>query len=163
MDRAAYVSGSFDPVTRGHVDIIRRAAELFDRVVVAVTANAEKHSGMFTPDERLEILKCAVREIENVECLICSGLASDFAREHGLKYFVRGVRSASDFDYEYSLANIMKKFDENIETVLLPSDPALSHISSSYAKERIRYGCSLDDIADNETAALIEKIYKAKI
>lgn len=162
MERIAFIPGSLDPVTRGHVDIIRRAAALFDKVIVAVTVNAEKNSGMFTASERLEILKCAVRDIENVECLLCDTLASDFARGHGARWYVKGVRSATDFDYEYSLANITKHFDADIETILLPADPTLAHISSTYARERIRYGCELDDIADSKTAALIREIYEGK-
>lgn len=159
MEKIALIPGSFDPVTRGHVDIVSRAAKMFDRVIVAVMANAEKQSGMFSPDERLEILKCALRNIENADCMLCKGLASDFAAEHGVRYFVKGLRNAIDFDYEYSIANIMKKFDEDIETVFVPADPILAHISSTYARERIRYGCSLDDIADDETAKLIRRLY----
>lgn len=162
MERIAFIPGSFDPVTRGHVDIIRRAALLFDKVIVAVTVNAAKNSGMFCWGERLEILKCAVRNIENVECLLCDTLASDFAKEHGARWYVKGVRNATDFDYEYSLANITKHFDDDLETVLLPAEPTLAHISSTYARERIRFGCELDDIADSETAALIRKIYMSK-
>ena len=159
MEKIALIPGSFDPVTKGHVDIVRRAAKMFDKVIVAVMANAEKQKGMFSPQERLEILRCALRDIENAECLLCTGLASDFAVEQGAFYFVKGLRNATDFDYEYSIANIMKKFDRRIETVFLPADPTLAHISSTYARERIRYGCSLDDIADSETARLIMKLY----
>lgn len=162
VKKIAIVPGSFDPVTRGHIDIIRRAAAVFDEVIAAVMVNAEKPSGMFTADERLEILRCAVRDIDNADARLCSGLASDFAKQHGARYFVKGVRSGTDFDYEYSLASIMKKFDENIETFLIPSEPSLAHISSSYARERIRYGCSLEDIADSETAELILKLYNKK-
>ncbi len=162
MDRIAIIPGSFDPVTRGHIDIVKRAAAVFDKVIVAVMANAEKPGGMFSYEERLELLKCAVRDIENAECMLCDTLASDFAASHGARFFVKGVRSATDFDYEYSLANIMKKFDRNIETLFLPADPVLSHISSTYARERIRYGCDLCDIADSKTAELMMQLYSKK-
>lgn len=162
VKKIAIVPGSFDPVTRGHIDVIRRASAVFDEVVAAVMVNAEKQSGMFTAEERLDILSCALRGIDNTRAEVCSGLASEFAQAHGARYFVKGVRNGTDFDYEYSLAAIMKKFDGNIETVFLPSDPSLAHISSSYARERIRYGCSLEDVADSDTAELILKLYNKK-
>lgn len=157
------VPGSFDPVTLGHVDLIKRAAGIFDSVHAVVMVNAEKrNSGMFTPEERLEILKTAVRDIPNVTCALCEGLASDYTKANGIEFIAKGVRNATDFDYEYSLAEIMKHFHEGIETVLIPSDPALSYISATYARERIRYGCDLSDIADTDTAALIREMYNAK-
>ena len=163
MMKKAIVPGSFDPVTAGHVDVIRRAARIFDEVHAVVMVNAEKqNSGMFTPSERLSILESAVRDIKGVKCALCTGLASDYTKEQGIEYIVKGVRNSTDFDYEYSLAEIMKHFHEGIETVFIPADPALSYISSTYARERIRYSCSLSDIADPETQDLIKKYYESK-
>lgn len=162
--RIAIVPGSFDPATKGHADIIRRAARIFDKVYPTVMVNAEKlGSEMFTPEERLAILKSACRDLgDNIECLMCSSLASDFADSLGASYFVKGVRGATDFDYEYSMAEIMRRFDSRIETILLPASPELAHISSTYARERIKYGCELSDVTDSRTAQLIREIYGAR-
>lgn len=156
--KIAVIPGSYDPVTKGHVDIIRRAAGMFDRVVAAVMVNGDKGSGMFSPQERLEILKCAVRGIDGAEAVMFEGLTSELTEKTGAGYLVKGVRSASDFDYEYSLAQIMKRFSPSVETVLIPADPALAYISSSYARERLRYGCELSDVADPETARLMREL-----
>lgn len=161
--KKAIVMGSFDPCTLGHVDLIRRAARIFDEVHAVVMVNAEKiDRGLFTADERLSILEKAVEGIENVKCATFSGLASDYTKEMGIEFIVKGARNATDFDYEYSLAEIMRHFHEGIETVILPAEPALSYISATYARERIRYGCDLSDIADEETACLIKEIYERK-
>ncbi len=155
----AIIPGSFDPATLGHVDLIRRAAAIFDRVFPVVLVNAEK-KGMFTPEERLEIIRCACRNIENADCRIYDGLTSDFAAEVGADFIAKGARNSTDFDYEVGLSEIMKKFDPELETVIFPADPELSYMSSTYARERIRYGCDLSDIADEETAELIKKFFR---
>ena len=163
MKRIAMVPGSFDPATLGHVDIIRRAADLFDEVYAVVMVNAEKRdSGMFSPAERRRILECACRDIPNVQCLICEELASDFAQKLGATYLVKGLRNGSDFDYEYTLAEIMRRFSPRLKTVFLPAAPALSHISSTYARERLRYGSDLSDVADAATARLMLEILSEK-
>lgn len=162
MKKIAIVPGSFDPATQGHVDLIRRAAAIFDEVHAVVMVNAEKNTGMFTAEERLAIIESATRDIENVRCAVCRGLASDYTKENGVSFIAKGVRNATDFDYEYSLCEIMKHFHEGIETVLIPSDPTLSYMSSTYARERIRYGCDLSDIADENTAKLIRELFEMK-
>lgn len=162
MKKIAIVPGSFDPATAGHVDLIKRAAAIFDEVHAVVMVNAEKNTGMFTAEERLAIIESATEDIENVKCAVCSGLASDYTKENGIGFIAKGVRNATDFDYEYSLSEIMKHFHEGIETVLIPSDPTLSYMSSTYARERIRYGCDLSDIADEKTAALIKELWEKK-
>ncbi len=161
--KKALVAGSFDPCTLGHVDLIKRAALIFDEVHAVVMVNAEKrNSGMFSPEERLQILESAVKNIPNVKCAICEELASAYTMANGIEFIAKGARNATDFDYEYSLAQIMKRFHEGIETVLIPADPALSYMSATYARERIRYGCDLSDIADEKTAVLIKELYEAK-
>ena len=151
--RIAMLTGSFDPVTAGHVDLIRRASRMFDRVYVAIMQNGEKDSsggGMFTYEQRLEIL-CAACDslkaegIENVIPELCVGLSSEYAAEREIRYIVRGVRNASDFDYEYGLASIMKRFDANLETVFLPADPTIACVSSTYVRELLKYHCPIGD------------------
>ncbi len=162
--RKAIIPGSFDPATEGHVDIVERASNIFDEVHVVVMVNAEKvNSGMFSPEERLAILESLTWHIPNVVCAVCSGLASDYTKANGIEFIVKGARNATDFDYEYSLSEIMKHFHEGIETVILPANPSLSYMSSTYAREKIRYGCDLSDIArEEETADLIKKLYSEK-
>ena len=160
--RIAMLTGSFDPVTAGHVDLIRRAARMFDRVYVAVMQNGEKDSaggGMFTYGQRLEILSAAcdslrAQGIDNVIPELCVGLSSEYAAQRGITFIVRGVRNASDFDYEYGLAGIMKRFDERLETVFLPADPALSCISSTYVRELLKYRCPIGDAMPEAAARL---------
>ncbi|MBQ2729323.1 MAG: pantetheine-phosphate adenylyltransferase [Clostridia bacterium] len=160
--KKAVVPGSYDPATLGHIDLIRRAAKIFDEVHAVVMVNAEKPGGMFTPEERLAVLKSATAGIENVKCAVCTGLCSDYTKENGIEFIAKGVRNGTDFDYEYSLSEIMKHFHEGIETVLIPSEPTLSYISATYARERIRHGCDLSDIADEKTAELIRELWKNK-
>ena len=151
--RIAMLTGSFDPVTTGHMDILRRAAAMFDTVYIVIMSNGDKDSagsGMFTFAQRLAILEAAcesLREegITNVYAEMYSGLSSEFAKQHGVKYIVRGLRSASDFDYEYGLAGIMKRFDPELETIFLPADPTLYCVSSTYVRELLRFGCDVGD------------------
>ena len=143
--RRAVITGSFDPVTAGHEDLIRRAAAMFDAVTVVVLANAEKPSGAFHPDDRLRFVEETVRELPNADAVVFGGLTSEAMERIGAKYIVRGARSGSDFDYEYDLAQIMKRFDPEIETVILPSRPELSMISSTYVRELLKYGSPLGD------------------
>lgn len=152
------ITGSFDPITVGHIDLIRRAALLFDEVYVVVFANTEKKSGMFTPDERLLLCKAAIGELTGVTAVKFDGLTSDIARALGVNCLVRGARSGTDFDYEYELANIMRRFDGKLETVVLPASPELSMISSTYARDLIKYGCDLTGAVPDACIPLIHEI-----
>lgn len=156
MKRIAMVPGSFDPATLGHVDIIRRAANAFDEVYAVVMVNAEKKdTGMFSRPSARRILESACRDIPNVQCLICDELAAEFADKLGVSYIVKGLRNGTDFDYEYTLAEIMRRFSPRLETVFLPANPGLAHVSSTYARERLRYAADLSDVADAVTAKLM--------
>lgn len=141
MDKRAVVPGSFDPVTAGHLDVIRRAAAIFDRVTVAILVNSEK-TGTFTPDERLKAVNAAIRELGalNVDARVFHGLTVDAARECGASFVVKGVRGVTDFDYEFGMAEITRRFDPKIETVLIPSAPEFLHVSSTYVREILKYG-----------------------
>ena len=142
--RTAICSGSFDPITLGHLDIIRRAAACFDRVCVCVSPNAEKKNQMFTPEEKLLLVRTAVADLPNVEAELWPGLLADFAVDHGATAIVRGVRNTSDFDVEYQLALINQDIHPGLETMLLPASAAYQHFSSSMAREMIRYGQPLE-------------------
>ena len=142
--KTAICSGSFDPITLGHLDIIRRAAACFDRVCVCVSPNAEKKNQMFTPEEKLLLVRTAVEDLPNVEAELWPGLLADFAVDHGATAIVRGVRNTSDFDVEYQLALINQDIHPGLETMLLPASAAYQHFSSSMAREMIRYGQPLE-------------------
>jgi pantetheine-phosphate adenylyltransferase len=135
----AVCSGSFDPITLGHLDIIRRAAACFDKVCVCVSPNAEKRNQMFTPERKLLLVQKAVEDLPNVEAELWPGLLADFAVDHGADVIVRGVRNATDFDVEYQMALINRGIHPRLETMLLPASPAYQHFSSSMAREMIRY------------------------
>lgn len=137
--KTAICSGSFDPVTLGHLDIIRRAAACFDEVWICVCPNAEKRNQMFTPEQKLQLVQTAAAEIPNVKAELWPGLLADFAALHGAKVIVRGVRNVTDFDAEYQMALINRGVRPELETMLLPASPAYQHFSSSMAREMIRY------------------------
>ena len=170
MKRIAMITGSFDPVTSGHADLMRRAAKMFDFVYVALMANGEKDSlggGMFTYAERLAMLEATCAElaeegITNVKAELCEGLSSAYAAERGIAYIVRGVRCASDFDYEYSLAAIMKRFDGDLETVMLPSDPAIACVSSTYVRELLKYHHPIGDAMPKSAGNMAVEFYKKR-
>lgn len=157
--KVAMIPGSFDPITVGHVDVIERCARIFDRVVVAVSRNAEK-SSMFCADERLRFAMAATAHLENVECVLCEGLLSECARAHGTGTLVKGVRGSADFDYESQLARIMRSFDAELDSMLLPARAEYAHISSTYARELIRYGCELDGAIPRSVIPLLRERIK---
>lgn len=160
--KAALVSGTFDPVTLGHVDVIERAAAIFDRVVVSVSDNAEKRE-MFSASDRLEFIRSACAHLINVECAICPGLLVDFIREHGTGTIVRGARGCVDFDYESQLASIMRAFDSRIDVVILPARAEFAHISSTFARELVRFDQPLERAIPKSVIPLLrERINKSK-
>ena len=137
--RTAICSGSFDPITLGHLDVIRRAAACFDRVCVCVSPNAEKRNQMFTPEQKLLLVRTAVADLPNLEAELFPGLRADFAVDHGANVIVRGVRNVTDFDVEYQMALINRGIHPELETMLLPASAEYQHFSSSMIREMIRY------------------------
>jgi pantetheine-phosphate adenylyltransferase len=135
----AVCPGSFDPVTSGHVDVIRRAATLFDEVVVAVMGNPAK-SGLFPLDERVDLIREVVERIDGIRVEpVAGGLLVDYCRSVGASAIVKGVRSGSDFAYELPMA-LMNRHLTGIDTVFLPGDPRFEHVSSSLVKEVAGHG-----------------------
>ena len=158
----AICSGSFDPITLGHLDIIRRAAACFDRVCVCVSPNAEKKNQMFTPEEKLLLVRTAVADLPNVEAELWPGLLADFAVDHGATAIVRGVRNTSDFDVEYQMALINQGIHPGLETMLLPASAAYQHFSSSMAREMIRYGQPLEKYLPASIIPLVRDLIEKK-
>ncbi len=160
--KIAIVSGSFDPITAGHMELIRTAAGIFDEVHVVIVANGEKSHGMFSPVDRLRIAERAVQPYKNVRAAVHSGLLSDYCASIGAKYLVRGVRSGTDFAYEYDLAAIMRRFDPELTTIFLPAPPEKACISSTYVRELLKYGCPLDGAVPDGCASLVRELYGAR-
>ena len=158
--RIAVCSGSFDPITLGHLDIIRRAAACFDKVYVCVSPNASKKNQMFTPEEKLELVKTAVADLDNVEAELYQGLLADYAVERGANVIVRGVRNATDFDVEYQLAQINSGIHPGLETMILPASPQYQHFSSSMAREMIRYGQPLEKYLPESIIPMVKDLWE---
>jgi len=138
MGLSALCPGTFDPVTNGHIDIIQRASRCFERVVVAALENPAKRP-LFSTDERVAMLKEAVADVENVEVASFSGLLVDYASVRQIRIIVKGIRAATDFDFELQMAQMNHRMT-GIETFFVPTSPQWSYLSSSLIKEVIRFG-----------------------
>ena len=136
--RIAVFPGSFDPVTLGHMDVLRRASELFDQVWVCAMMNGGKNP-MFTAEQRFEMLRASVEALPNVGAELWTGLLADYAAEKGARYLVKGVRNSTDFDTEFGMAQINRGILPGLETVLLPARPEFLHFSSTMVREMIKY------------------------
>ena len=160
--RIAVFLGTFDPMTLGHTDIIKRSLLLFDELHVLIARNPEKKT-MFSEDERLEMLRAAIDEeclSEKVLCEVWERPVFEYCRRAGAKVILKGIRNASDFDYEKVLAKQTKSLDPQIETVSLFADPAYDHISSTYVRGCIEYGFELDGAVPESVRKLIDKYKK---
>lgn len=134
MSISALYPGTFDPITNGHQDLIRRAARIFNRVLVAIAANPAK-APLFDLDERVDLARRVLDDIPNVEVMGYSGLTVKFAEEHGLAVMVRGLRAVSDFEFEFQLATMSRQIAGQVETVFLTPTEQFSFISSSMVRE----------------------------
>jgi pantetheine-phosphate adenylyltransferase len=138
--RRAVCPGSFDPVTNGHIDIVSRASQLFDEVVVAIGVNKSKASArLFTADERMEMLEKACADFPNVTVAGFEGLLTTFCERNGIRAIVKGLRAVSDFDYELQMAQMNSSLAE-VETVFIPTSPEYSFLASSLVKEVAMFG-----------------------
>ncbi|MES2123436.1 MAG: pantetheine-phosphate adenylyltransferase [Gemmatimonadota bacterium] len=151
MMRIAIYPGSFDPPTRGHEDLIRRALGLADRLIVAVAINPSKQP-LFDVDERLQLLQAAVGNEPRVELASFSGLLADFARDRGATLAVRGLRAVSDFEYEFQMALMNRRLNPDLETVFLVPAVDLTYLSSSLVREAARFGGNLDGLVSPAVA-----------
>ena len=147
--RTAIYPGSFDPVTNGHLNIIRRASKSFDRLVVCVMVNGGK-SPMFSPDERVEMIRRVTGDLENVEVGFSDKLLADFAREKNSSIVIKGLRAVSDFEREFQMALINHKLNPGLDTMFLTAEHQFMYLSSSAVKEMARYDVPLDDFLPRE-------------
>lgn len=157
MSVSAMYPGTFDPITLGHEDLVRRATRLFDRVVVAIAANPGKEP-MFSLDERVALAKSVLAGFKGVEVTGYEGLTVEFAREHDLQVIVRGLRAISDFEYEFQLANMNRHLTDEVETAFLTPTETYTYISSSLVREIASLGGDISEfVSPAVKRALLER------
>ena len=147
--RVAIYPGSFDPITSGHLNIIRRASNIFDKLIVCVMVNAGKNP-MFTQEERVELIRRVTGDLNNVEVDSSSELLADYARRRGSCVIVKGLRAVSDFENEFQMALINRKINPDLDTMFLTADNQYMFLSSSTVKELCRYNVELSDFLPEE-------------
>lgn len=153
-------AGSFDPITLGHEDMIRRAAALCDRLTIGVIDNPQKQ-GMFTLEQRKEMVETAVADLDNVDVIEFSGLLVSFVKENGYDAIIRGLRNNKDFDYELELAQIYQSYkDYPCETVYLMTAPEYSFVSSTAARENFVLGSDISNFVSKKVARLMKRYKK---
>lgn len=154
--RIAVYPGSFDPVTNGHLDIIKRSAKMFDKVIVAVVKNYNKKP-LFTTEERVELIRKSVTDLPNVEVESFEGLLMDYIHKKNAQVIVKGLRAISDFEYEFQMALMNRKLDPNVETIFLMTNHKYSFLSSSMIKEVASLGGCITGLVPD---GIIPDIYR---
>jgi pantetheine-phosphate adenylyltransferase len=157
----AIAPGSYDPVTNGHIDVIGRAAGIFDRVVVGVVGNPVHKSPMFSLEERVGFLRDVLTDVPNVEVDVFSELVVDFARKWNAKAIVKGLRVISDFEWEFQMNQLNRTLAPDVETVYVMASPAVSFVSSSGVKEIATFGGKVDDLVPAAVARRFQELFPA--
>jgi pantetheine-phosphate adenylyltransferase len=153
-DGTVVCPGSYDPVTNGHLDIITRSSEVFERVVIGIVNNPmRKEKTLFTAEERKGLIEEATAALPNVEARIFSNLLVEFAREQGARAIVKGLRAISDFEYEFEMAQLNRKLDPGIESIYMIASPQYSFLSSTGVKEMATFGGNVSDLVPGSVAA----------
>ena len=156
--KTAIYPGSFDPITLGHLNIIKRAAVCFDKLIVCVMVNSEKvNRGRGTPEERVELIRRVVAKLPNVEADCSSTLIAEYARQKRACTLVKGLRAVSDYENELQMALINRKLNPRLETMFLPSSAKYTYVSSSMVKEMARYGAELSDFVPREIIGDVQR------
>ena len=156
--KTAIYPGSFHPITLGHLNIIKRAAVCFDKLIVCVMVNSEKvNRGLFTPEERVELIRRVVAKLPNVEADCSSTLIAEYARQKRACTLVKGLRAVSDYENELQMALINRKLNPRLETMFLPSSAKYTYVSSSMVKEMARYGAELSDFVPREIIGDVQR------
>lgn len=159
MSAAAMYPGTFDPITLGHEDIVKRAVNVFDRVVIAIAADTGSKAPLFDLEDRVELARSALEGIDGVEVASYKGLTVDFARDNGLSVIIRGLRAVSDFEYEFQLATMNRHLTEEVETVFLTPPETYTFISSSLVREIARLGGDVSEFVSPKVKdALLERL-----
>ena len=161
--RKVLIPGTFDPITSGHLDVITRAAQLVDEVVVAVAASPKKGKGpLFTLEERVELAREATRELPNVEIQQFSTLLVSFAKEIGATAIVKGLRATTDFEYEFQMAMLNYHLDSSLETLFVMSSPDYMYVSSSIAKEVASFGGEVDNMVPAHVEEALRRKFRIR-
>ncbi|HCW53196.1 MAG TPA: pantetheine-phosphate adenylyltransferase [Clostridium sp.] len=147
--KVAVYPGSFDPITNGHLDIIKRGAKIFDEVVVAVLVNIDKKY-LFETNERVELIKRVTKDIKNVKVVSFDGLLVDFLNEYNANILLKGLRNSIDFEYELQMAFMNNQLDSNVETICMMSSAENLHISSSCVKQVAKFGGNIEGLVPLE-------------
>src|SRR5579862_3188030 len=155
----AIYPGTYDPVTNGHVDVITRAARVFDRVVVGVVGNPHHKTPMFDVPERVAFLEEALQGIQNVEVDVFSELVVDFARRWDAKAIVKGLRVVSDFEWEFQMNQLNRHLAPEVETVYVMASPQVSFVSSSGVKEIASFGGNVDDLVPDVVSRRLRELF----
>ena len=155
----AIAPGSYDPVTNGHIDVISRAAQIFDRVVVGVVDNPHHKQPLFTVDERVELLTAALADIGNVEVDVFKELVVEFARRWDAKVIVKGLRVISDFEWEFQMNQLNRHLAPEIETVYVMASPQVSFVSSSGVKEIASFGGNVENLVPHAVAKRLKEMF----
>ncbi len=148
--KTAIYPGSFDPITKGHLNIIERAAKIFDVVVVCVMVNSDKKNPLFSLEERLRLIDKVIKDLPNVRVETFSGLLAEYAKRHEPAVIVKGLRAVSDFESEFQMALINRKINPNLDTFFLTASEKYTYLSSSVVKELARYGADLSGLLPEE-------------
>lgn len=158
----ALYPGSFDGVTFGHLEIVRKAVRLYDRVTVAVARNSSKREPLFTVEERVQMLKDCTSDFENVTVCAFPGLTVDYARSIGANVILRGLRAVSDFEFEFQMAMMNENLAPDVTTMFMVPSPQFSFVSSSLVKEIARYGGDISHFVPDNVAGEISTRMKAR-
>ncbi len=159
--KAALYPGSFDPITNGHLDIIKRALNIFDYLVIAVAVNTDKKT-LFTKEERIELITGAVRDLDGVEVTSFTGLTAEFAKSKGVKAIVRGLRMVSDFEYEFQMALMNRKLMPEADTIFLMPSEKYTYLSSSLIKDIGKYNGKIECFLPPNVVEALGKKFQIK-
>ena len=146
--KVAIYPGSFDPITNGHIDVLKRALQVFDKVIVLVAVNPDKHS-RFSPDDRVAMIKEATQDLDNVEVDYSTGLTVEYAKKHNVKHLIRGLRAVTDFEYEFQLAVANEFADKDIDMIFFMSHGETNFITSSMIMELNKNGVDVSTLVPN--------------
>lgn len=161
MERRAIYPGSFDPITNGHLDILDRSLQIFSEVTVVVAGSGHKDP-LFTPDERVELIREVTKNMKGVKVARWPGLIMDYARENKINAVVRGLRAASDFEYEFMMASMNRRIDPGVETLFMMTSQNLHFVSSSMVKELFRYGGDVSPYVPQEVVRKLHSKFQKR-